>query len=313
MDIYEGEEEKLVRVLRYLDAEDSIFQDSPRRYAPQWGSLRATIKIDGAFRMYADRLSEDARSCESDDNFRIRIRQVYEDLLKHCDMEEDISNYQGLDVMRFVDKSLIMQETLRGFVKAWDVLPYTAKEAIIDTVLRISRSSMAANMTTVALQQASRIAVVGLAAVHLSYKVYCHMKRWWDGEIDGKWCAKHAVDDTAAIAAGAAGAFGGATIGSALGPIGAVAGGIIGGLVTGLGTNYLIDRITEWIFGLPKSEALSNAYRYLHVPANASNSEVNNSYHRLCLLHHPDKGGNKEEFFILQLHMSTIRQARGEF
>ena len=157
------------------------------------------------------------------------------------------------------------------------------------------------------------IETVALAAVKLLPNVYQHIKRWWNGEIDGTWCAKYVIADTAAIFGGLAGAALGTAIGLLLGPLGVIILGAVGGFAGGAGAKALTSRITRHIFGLPKSEAVSNAYRYLGVPVNASNIEVNRAYHRLCLIHHPDRGGNIEEFFVLQLHMAVIRQARGEY
>lgn len=112
------------------------------------------------------------------------------------------------------------------------------------------------------------------------------------------------------MAAGVGGGIGGAALGGFLGPIGAIVGGVAGGIVSSHVANLLCDRLTQSIFGLPKDVAVENAYKFLGVPMTASNSEVNTAFRTLCLQHHPDKGGKTDDFLVVQLHMSIIREAR---
>lgn len=108
-------------------------------------------------------------------------------------------------------------------------------------------------------------------------------------------------------AAGVGGGIGGAALGSAAGPFSFLVGGIFGGIVSANIANSLNDRLTQRVFDLPKNEALENAYRYLGVNHHASNVQVSAAFHYLCRKHHPDKGGNAQEFFILQTHMAIIK------
>ena len=156
------------------------------------------------------------------------------------------------------------------------------------------------------------IVMVALAAIHLTYDVIVNLKRWWNGEISGPRCAKNIMDSFLTIGAGVAGGLVGSLVGSFAGPVGTVIGGVAGGIASSAAANALSDRLTQWLFGVPKSEALENAYRFLGVPMTASNSEVNTAYRHLCLKHHPDKpGGSREDFHFLQLNMATIKAARG--
>ena len=98
-------------------------------------------------------------------------------------------------------------------------------------------------------------------------------------------------------------------------PAGAAFGSVIGGLVGaiggGYGANRLMEKITEGILNLPKTVAEEKAYEYMGVDRNASNDEINKVYHKKALQYHPDRGGNKEDFFELQMHLQIIRMARG--
>ena len=149
--------------------------------------------------------------------------------------------------------------------------------------------------------------MVGVACVYLVYSAYKNITRWWKREISGKRCIKNVLDAMFTTGAGIAG---GVVGGFLLGPIGSMVCGIVGGWVSAAGGAFISDYLTQKLFGLPQEEALENAYRYLDVEMTASNAKVNTSFRKLCLQHHPDKGGQTEEFFILQAHMAIIKASR---
>ena len=289
-DVYQSNVEDLVLVFHYLDEEDKKFYSNPLRpYSPKWNSLKSHLNDAEAFKGQADKLIEECRRGESIKNLAKKAQKIINQLCTEYKMDPP------------PEKSIFF-----NLAKIWSKLPPEITSAIIDRIKNFATN-------TVGLRSTLTVGVVALSGVQLGCKVYQHIKRWWNGEIGGKRCAKYVVDDTVSDVAGTAGAIAGAFYGSSAGPRGAVLGGFVGGFVGGVAANALIDRITQYIFGLPKSEALSNAYQYLGVPMTASNSEVNRAFDQLCSKHHPDKGGNKEEFFILQCHMSVIRQARDEY
>lgn len=57
------------------------------------------------------------------------------------------------------------------------------------------------------------------------------------------------------------------------------------------------------------TRSVAAAYKFLGLPVTASEGEVNAAYRVLCLTHHPDKGGKKEDFQNLQFHIDIIRKA----
>ena len=317
-EVFAGSEDDLVRVLFYLDEEDKLYYDNlVRPYAPQWNSLRSTINNDRAFKMYATRLAEETKKTEKDETFRNTIRTVYEEMLKHSELKESVEKHQGYDVQRLNDSSLVGTSSFYGLSRALAIMPEQTRAAVVDACRRLITSSALGGTAERALALVNKaggaVVGIGLSSVYLGFKVYQHIRRWWKGEIGGKRCAKNIIDDTVGIVAGVGGGLAGAALGSLAGPWGTVIGGIAGAFSSAVAANYFIDRLTQYIFGLPQSEALENAYRYLGVSMNASNIEVNRAFRSLCLIHHPDRGGDKEEFFILQCHMSVIRQARGEY
>ena len=89
-------------------------------------------------------------------------------------------------------------------------------------------------------------------------------------------------------------------------------GGIVGSVVGSMAGGTLCDRLTQSLFNIPRTVALENAYRFLGVECNATNNEINRAFRKLCLKHHPDKGGNAEDFMTLQVHMQNIKFSRGE-
>lgn len=72
---------------------------------------------------------------------------------------------------------------------------------------------------------------------------------------------------------------------------------------------WLPDSKIVWY---PKKRSLENAYNFLGVNMHASNFEINKAFHKLCLMYHPDKGGNESDFIKLQAHMGVIKLAREE-
>ena len=306
IEIFDKDELNLIRILYYLDEEDKKYHDNPVcPYAPHWKSLRDTMHNDSLFKDYAIRVIAGAQTSENEEKFRIKMEEMEQEMPQHNEAGKE--HYQDL--------SLRASEVFSGLSMTWSLMPVEVKEAVCDMIKQVGTAVRSSGRTVqrVMLHSSGTVAAVSLSAVQLGYKVYNHIKRWWNGEIDGSWCAKHVVDDTAALVAGGAGAAAGAACGSLIGTWGSLLGGIVGGFLAGITASALVDRLTQYLFGLPKSEALSNAYKYLGVPVTASNSEVNKAYHKLCLQHHPDKGGDTNEFFVLQVHMAVIRQARGEY
>jgi hypothetical protein len=147
-----------------------------------------------------------------------------------------------------------------------------------------------------------------LDAVYMTYEVYVNINRWYHGQISGKRCVKEVIDSLVSTVAGVGAGIGvGIAAGAILGPVGAVIGGIVGGLIGQISANSISDWITTKIFDLPPSEALENAYKHLGLHHTASYSEINSKFRQLSLRHHPDKGGNKEEFVKLNQMMAVIK------
>ena len=112
---------------------------------------------------------------------------------------------------------------------------------------------------------------MALVAGFLAYDIINNLRRWWKNEITGKRCVKNILDNGVAVAAGVIGGMGGEIAGAAvggavLGPVGMAAGAVGGALVTGVASSYtaqiLMDKLTQWFFKLPQSEALENAYKF---------------------------------------------------
>ncbi|CAB4037675.1 Hypothetical predicted protein, partial [Paramuricea clavata] len=280
-------------VLFFLDEEDKAHKDdSDQLYAPQWKSLKDTLKKEKAFRELAKRLSDETRRVGND--------------------QEGDQNFYFKRLIRSLLKSGVW-ERYRG------IIPRSLQVAVISCA-GIAVHHLSTVMTTVddvvslVDKTGGRIVMVGLAAVYLTCSAYVNIRRWWRDEISGERCIKNLLDTTFTIGAGVVGGFAGAAIGSFVaGPFGAAIGSLVGGWVSAAGMKCLSDVMTRRMFGLPKEEAVENAYRYLGVEMADSNAEINTAFRKLCLKHHPDKGGNEADFFIVQCNMGIIRQARGEF
>ena len=186
---------------------------------------------------------------------------------------------------------------------------------VVDKCFALSSVNLSIAKSTVGAVNRVGLRVVGTAllAAYLTADVIWNIRKWFHGEISGERCVKNIVDTGFSLAGGAvAGTLVGSYAGAAFGPPGVFIGGFVGGILGTTATNYVVDRLTQWFFGLPKDVALENAYRLLQVPCQASNDVINKSFKKLCLKHHPDKGGNREDWEKLQLSMQIIRLARGE-
>ena len=262
----------------FLDQEDKAYKDNVERpYAPQWKSLKSTAKEDRAFRMFALRLADETRKAEFDPDFRKCMRMIYEEMLSHSEQAVPIGDYQVSDRNQLLKCDSPSASAFGGLSRAWSILPTQAKESILTSIRAMGNRPMMTAVHDVVRQISSKasgkVVMVGLAAIYLIPSAFSNIRRWWSGEISGKRCIKNLLDST----------------------------------------GFLSDWMTQKMFGLPKDEALENAYRYLGVEMTASNAEINTTFRRLCLKHHPDKGGNNGDFIILQCNMEIIKLARNEF
>ena len=318
VEVFKDNEEDLCRILYFLDEEDKAYKDNVERpYAPQWKSLKATVKLDKAFRMFALRLADETRKAEIDPDFRKCMRMIYEEMLSYSEHDVPIGDYQESDPNQLLKYDSPSASAFGGLSRAWNILPAQTKDCFLTSIRAMGNRTMMTAVDDVVRQISTKasgaVVMVGLAFIYLSASAYSNIQRWWYGKISGKRCIKNLLDSTFAVGAGMAGGCAGAAIGSTVGPLGTLLGGVVGGWVSAAGTGYLSDWMTQKMFGLPKDEALENAYRYLGVKMTASNAEINTAFRKLCLKHHPDKGGNRDDFFILQCNMGTIKVARNEF
>ena len=86
IDVFHDQPEDLCRIFYFLDEEDKAYKYNPfRPYAPQWNSLKLTMDNDRAFRVLSQLLSDDTKKAMRDQEFRCRMRKVYENMLEHSD------------------------------------------------------------------------------------------------------------------------------------------------------------------------------------------------------------------------------------
>lgn len=284
---------------------------------PYIRSLESVINMPAVFKKVAERMAEDTKTAERDPQFRQFMYNVWNNFMKdNLSVHPDGGQRWELAVPNY---SAVQYNFMR-YVAA---LPPESFQILQQAVQSIGGAGIVARYANRALSKARSarpVVRVALVVVVLAWDVIKNISRWWKGEISGARCVKNIIDCGVSVAAGIAGGMGGeaigAMIGSLAGPVGTVVGGIAGAVVGSATASFtaqsLCDRLTQWVFGLPKSEALDKAYSFLGVSANASNSDVNSRYRQLALQYHPDKGGDKEQWVQLQYSMAVIREARGE-
>ncbi|XP_072021757.1 uncharacterized protein [Amphiura filiformis] len=305
------------RVLFFLS------QSLERRVAaPYLKSLRSVIGRPAVFKTVANRLAEDTRKMEEDEEYREFMHDVWSNFLEEDDLSESDNHDNGQEWSLAVLQVCTPGTAEYAFISAVARLPQPREIAIYQIVRTVGNAGTVAVYTNRALRTvAHEVVAVGLVAACLAYDVIKNIRRWWRGEISGKRCLKNIIDCGVGVAAGLAGGVGGemigAAVGSLAGPLGTVVGGIAGAVVGGIGASRagksLSDRLTQRVFGLPKNEALDKAYKeVLFLRPNASNSEINSRYRQLCLIYHPDREGDEHKWTQLQYAMAVIREARGE-
>lgn len=141
------------------------------------------------------------------------------------------------------------------------------------------------------------------------------IRSWRNGEISGKRCAKNIIDTFTSMAAGIGGAIGGAIIGKMIlpeptGGIGSLIGATIGGALSGNVGAKLIDWLTRTIFNVPKDVELENSFNFYCLSPAASNEQITSRYRELALVHHPDRGGTRENWDKLLWSTATIKASR---
>ncbi|XP_028417040.1 uncharacterized protein LOC114541302 [Dendronephthya gigantea] len=314
MQVLKDNPESYIRLVFFLNEEDKAYKHNIHRpYASHWTMLKAKLESDVDFEMCVKQLLREAREAEIDQGYRTRLYHFYEEMLENFDKFFLIDSSQKLDRSKRSELSAPFLSLVSNLEKIWNVIPTESKASVLNSIKELaSRGNVLMSaideFASLGSKTCGKVAMVSLAGVYLAYTAQNNITRWWKGEISGKRCVKNVLDATFTTGAGMAGGILGGFL--LCGPIGGLVGGILGGFVGAAGMAYISDYLTQKLFGIPQDVALENAYRYLGVEMTASNAVVNKAFHRLCLQHHPDKGGKTEDFIILQAHMAVIKLAR---
>eukprot|EP00111_Clytia_hemisphaerica_P022667 TCONS_00066707-protein len=308
--IFVSEPETFARILFYLDEEEKAYDDTDK--SPVWKTLRVAAKAVTTFEAYARRLADDTKRAEKDESFRLVMQKMY------ALFSEPSENGQSVS-MELVPSENRIAAIFPGMAIVWDMVGPEGQKKLLPVILKVCGKFGGRELVAVTDELASLITknggalvAVALAAVYLTIDAILNIRKWWLGEISGKRCAKSIIDTAGAVTGAIGGGAGGAALGSFAGPIGAFAGSLIGSLLGNFVALSLIEKLTEFLFDLPRDVAVEKSYDYLGVTRSSSNNDVNRAFRNLCLKHHPDKGGDVSEFITLQSHMAIIKQARGE-
>ena len=162
--------------------------------------------------------------------------------------------------------------------------------------------------TPMAIAQTAAVLLGVYLSARASYFIFLFLR----GKMDGKHCAKSIIDEAVVVGSGFIGGLALGSIGALFGPIGGITFGVFGSLIGTFGASIIIDQLTRKLFDLAPTQALEESYKYLGLHHKATNGELNKAFHKLCLKHHPDKGGNIGEFLKLQSMFQIVKFARGQ-
>ena len=152
-----------------------------------------------------------------------------------------------------------------------------------------------------------------LAATELCLQTCKHIRAWYRGELGGEQAFGLIMKDASSVGAGLAGTGSGAYVGFLLGgPIGAVVGAVVGGYAG----QVVGTRLSRWMLNLlvgseggsSPEVGLHKAFEFMGLnPSTATIRTVNKRYRKMALQMHPDKGGDPEDWAMLQVCMEIIR------
>lgn len=289
--------------------------------------LNSVINSDVNFRSCVQRLSQDATKLTDDPIYDEIMTDIGNNYLKSNVITNGSSSpvESGQDVnfnQILTDSGRQKSETTFSFLSLLSKLPKLSQKKAIETTTAVAAKSPSTALTirgtTGNIKPTSVNKLVnGLAAVYMACDVYLSIRQWWKGEISGKRCIKKVIDGLVSVACGIGGGVAGAALGSLVLPgVGTVVGGLNGGVAAAELGSYFSDWTTKKLFGLHQNEALENVYRSLGLNCTKSsipsNGEINESFRRLALQHHPDKGGDVKEWHKLQCAMAVIKASKEE-
>ncbi|CAF0809544.1 unnamed protein product [Adineta steineri] len=206
------------------------------------------------------------------------------------------------------------------FQKSLQQLTVDQRAKMISSVLNICKR-LPSNPITTSLTNSLKwikgggltIKPIWIVAGLLLWETSKGINDWWDGRITGTRCVTIIIEKSAAIGGACVGVAVGSAVGTQIFPgVGTLVGGVIGGFIGGAVAEALAKWLNDYFFDRPKDIALENAYAYLQLRHTCSNDEINESYKKLLLIHHPDKGGKPENFIKLQVSLAIIKEARGQ-
>ncbi len=157
----------------------------------------------------------------------------------------------------------------------------------------------------------------GISAAYIVGVCIYNVWQCWNNGMSKSRAGKNIMDTVITTVAGNLAGFG---VASLVTPVTAPIGIVL--LITagiGIGASFIlvpiVDRLTQWIFNLPKEEALEKAFYILGVKKNATDEDIRSAYRHRMRDYHEDKlrqrGASKEEIEEGMLKIYELQQALG--
>ena len=294
--------------------------------SPALQTLKCAVNNDNEFNAFAQTLAEETKSDEKDPKFRLTmalICSLFLDVSKNELPEEDTNQKWSSDLAKITDANITTRGLVISLARAWLNMSESTKTQIVEVIKRIA-DEQASETEFEFVEYEECVDLMVKTDTDFEYVVKDPKLRrnairsinlWWRGQMSGARCCKNVLESTVLFATLIRGLTVGATIGSSMGPIGAVLGGVIGYHVYAIPAIFLLiftNLFLQKVLGIPIEEVTENAYKYFGTTSSATDEEINSLYRKLCLKHHPDKGGNPEEFLLVKMHMAAIKADRGQ-
>ena len=274
------------------------------------------LKNDVALDAYLKTLIDDTKEAKDNPKYQKIMPDLYRSYSTHkeLDDESDESNEPlHIRIAKEVPYRIFMGALYAGAIGLLSKIPQ-------EKILKVLEQKLAYKFTSkdmVFLAMALVLGTIQLIEVSIS-----SIWEWYDGKISGKRCIEQIVGVYARVGGIYVGSVGGAMAATEIlekAVIAGTAGGLVVMCATLTGSVFvswtaqeLTKSLSCWLLDIDKDKKLENAYRFLGVPRNAQNQEIDKTYRQLALQYHPDKGGDKNEFLKLQIRMAVIRKAREE-
>lgn len=262
--IYEADFDDLIVLLKYLDLSDEA-GNSWSALETIWENVKPKTKAKQQIKEHADKLIKKEKQRTSKDNEETLTDSRSNFIFNETEYLELLKNI--LYYLRYYKIIGAAVGCATGLAKLWDKLPPPTQQKFLKFLAtKTLRKIFRRKLLKITKNFSGTQYMLAITFTVTAYETYIHVNSWQNGKITGKRCAKLCVDLIVEVLAGIGGALAGSALGVLFGnpmvPI--ILGAVLGG-VFGFTAHKIVDPITLYIFDLPESRVVENAFNFLEI------------------------------------------------